>query len=181
MPPTRVVSDSSFYICFLDDINRTDALLRLLTCEWYGFVVGTVIRQEVTAKVCPAEFLETLDTHVESFEYYSYGEILRPFFGITEVRKGESEAVVISFILHTRGEHHRLIIDESPARRFVERTVPDLVPYLTGTVGFIETATVVRNVFTVEEAIEMLRAIMQSRFRVEPGIVQQAIKRLEGT
>ncbi len=181
MPPTRVVSDSSFYICFLDDIQRVDALLRILTCEWYGFVMGAVIRREVTAKECPAEFLEALETHVESFEYYSYGELLRPFFGVSEIRIGESEAVLISFILHTREEHHLVIIDESPARRFVERTFPVLVRYMTGTVGFLETATVVRNVFTPEEAIEMLRSMDGSRFRVVPGMVQEAIARLEGT
>jgi predicted nucleic acid-binding protein len=181
MPPTRVVSDTSFYICFLDDIQRVDALLRLLTCEWYGFVMGAIIRREVTAKECPMEFLKALDTHVERYEYYNYGEILRPFFGDSEIERGESEAVVISFILHTRGEYHRLIIDESPARRFIERTHPDLLRYLTGTVGFVESATVARNVFTPEEAIEILRSISSSRFRIDPGMVQEAIERLEGT
>lgn len=179
MPSIRVVSDSSFYICFLDDIRRVDALLRLLTCGHYAFIMGSVIRREVTAKECPEDFLDTLHSHVEFFEYFGHGEILRPFFGDAEIRKGESEAVVISFILHGKGELHVLVIDESPARRFVGRRFPDLVQYMTGTIGFLETSTVVRNIFTPEEAMEMLRSILASGFRVDPGIVREAIERLE--
>lgn len=180
MPPTRIVPDSSFYICFLDDIRRVDALLRLMTCEYYSLVMGSVIRREVTAKECPEDFLDALHHHVEGFEYQAYGEILRPFFGDEEIRKGESEAVVISFILHRMGERHILIIDESPARRFVGGRFPELLQYLTGTVGFLETCTVLRNIFTPEEAIELLRAMLASTFRIDPDIVHEAIEKLEG-
>ena len=181
MSISRVVSDSSFYICFLDDIERVDALLRLMTSREYSFVMGSVIRREVTAKECPEDFLDTLHRSVEIYEYYGHGEILRPFFGDAEIRKGESEAVVISFILHGKGELHILVIDESPARRFVGRRFPDLVQYMTGTVGFLETSTVLRYIFTPEEAIVMLKEIIASDFRVDPGIVREAIERLEGT
>jgi predicted nucleic acid-binding protein len=181
MPPTRVVPDSSFYICFLDDIQRVDALLRLVTCDAYSLVMGVVIRREVTAKRCPEDFLDAVNTHVEAFEYSTYGEILRPFFSVEEVDKGETEAVVISFILHQRGEVHVLIIDESPARRFVGRRFPDLERYMTGTVGFLETSTVLRNISTPEETIDLLREMLVSTFRVDPGIVHEAIERLEAT
>ncbi len=143
--------------------------------------MGSVIRNEVTAKECPGDFLDALDSHIEIFEYYGHGEILRPFFGDAEIRKGESEAVVISFILHGRGERHVLVIDESPARRFVGGRFPVLVQYLTGTVGFLERSTAVRKIFTPGEAIEMLRAILVSGFRVNPGMVREAIERLEVT
>lgn len=179
MPSTRVVSDSSFYICFLDEIQRVDALLRLVTSRHYSFVMGSVIRGEVTAKECPGAFIDAIDSHIEIFEYYGHSEILRPFFGDEEIRRGESEAIVISFILHGRGERHILVIDESPARRFLRGRFPDLVQYLTGTVGFLERSTV-RKFFTPEEAIEMLRAILASGFRVDPGMVREAIERLEG-
>ena len=178
MPPTRVVPDSSFYICFLDDIRREDALLRLVTGDEYTFVMGAVIRREVTAKECPEDFLNAMNAHVEAFEYSTYGEILRPFFSLEEVEKGETEAVVISFILHRRGELHVLIIDENPARRFLGRRLPDLIRYMTGTVGFLEASTVVRNVFTPNETIEMLREMLTSAFRVDPEIVHEAIERL---
>jgi predicted nucleic acid-binding protein len=179
MPPTRVIPDSSFYICFLDDIGRVDALILLVTSRHHSFVMGSVIRREVTAKECPEDFLDTLTRDIEIFDYYDHAEILRPFFGDEEMRKGETEAVVISFILHATGEQHVLVIDESPARRFVERRFPDLMEYLTGTVGFLEASTVVRNIFTPEEAIEMMRAMIASGFRVDPGMVREAIGRLE--
>lgn len=181
MPPTRVIPDSSFYICFLNDIQRVDALLRLLACEQYSFVMGAVVRREVTTKKCPEEFHEAMNQYVEGFEYNTYGEILRPFFGVEEVEKGESEAVVISFILHQRRELHVLIIDESPARRFVGYRFPVLEQYMTGTVGFLETSTVVRNIFTPIETIEMLREMLASTFRVDPEIVRKAIERLGAT
>ena len=179
MPSTRVVSDSSFYIFFLDDIGCVGALLRILTCEDYSFVMGSVIRREVTAKECPAEFLEVMRLGVETFDYNDHGELLRPFFGETEIRKGESEAVVISFVLHRRGERHILVIDEGPARRFVGGRFPDLLQYLTGTVGFLEDAAM-RKLFTPGEAIELLEAMLASNFRVDPAIVRAAIERLEG-
>ena len=181
MPPTRVVPDSSFYICFLDDIKRVDTLLRLLICEDYSFIMGSVVRREVTAKECPEDFVDAMNHHVVGFEYHAHGEILRPFFGDEEIRRGETEAVVISFILHHGGERHVLIIDESPARNFVETRFQDLLQYLTGTIGFLEMCTTVRKVFTPEEAIEMLRAILASNFRINPRIVHEAIERLEGT
>ena len=47
MEPISVVSDSSFYICFLGDIMRPNILLNILNKDIFLFITGQIIKSEV--------------------------------------------------------------------------------------------------------------------------------------
>ena len=174
------MADSSFYICFLDDITREDALIRMITHAVHSFIAGRVVGSEVMGRERTDAFKKVYDDHVGKLEFFDYGELLRPLFSVEEIDKGENEVIVIGYILHSRGEDLCIVLDERSARRFVESNFVSLARAITGTVGFVEACGSLRKVFTREEAISLLELIRRSTFWVDAKIVDGAIGRLGG-
>jgi len=179
MKALRVVPDSSFYLFFLDDIARPIELCGILAHEGFSFWTGIIIKAEIAMsehfEAISGEFANT----VGLIDYYRYGELVRPFFSLEEIRKGEHEVVVIAFIWDATSEEFHAIIDDGPVRRFVERRFPSVSARTTGTLGFIERCAMGYEVLTRVEAIDLLKAMKTSDFRIKPEIVDEAIHRLE--
>ena len=173
-----VVSDSSFYLCFLSDIKRPNVLLSIITSPFFDFVIGPIILREVEKSDSFNRIATELKANIRVFDYFAYGEIVRPFFSIDEVEVGEHEVVVVSYILHSRGLLYRSILDDNQPRRFLERELPAILPSLTGTIGFVELCTVKHKLFSKSECIELLEQIRTSRFRISNRIVDEAIERI---
>lgn len=84
-----IVPDSSFYICFLKDINEPRYLMRILDYKSFNFLTGRKILDEVKRITSNHQCVEEIEKKVRIFEYADYGEILRPFISMEEIKMGE--------------------------------------------------------------------------------------------
>jgi predicted nucleic acid-binding protein len=171
----EVVADSSFYICFLDDIKQPQYLLRIL--DKFDFVMGPVVRKEVEASGNYSYIADAPD--IKSFEVEPFGELLSPFFSVSEIEKGETEVIAISFILLGLEHDIKAIIDEDYARKYVEKIIPEVKPHMTGTVGFVRDCFCVSGILTRDESKNLLLQIKGSDFRIKRVIIDEAIDYVE--
>lgn len=178
MNNVNVVPDSSFYLCFLDDINAPQYLLQLLNARVFKFFLGKVIKTEIESSSNYKTVEKTIDSRVEIFEYYNYGEILRPFFSLEEIKKGDNEVIVISYVLYFLDLTFITILDDNKPRNFLRRNFPELYRRVVGTIGFIEKCSCQYKIFAKEEAITILNLIKKSKFRIKNEIVNNTIKRI---
>jgi predicted nucleic acid-binding protein len=178
MKSCSVIPDSSFFICFLDDIARPEYLVSIVCCVDLEFFTGNIIQSEIEIHCCDSNVQRVLQKNVKKFQYYAYGEILKPFFSKKEIKKGEHEVIVISYILNYTGDKFVAILDDNPAKKYLKRLIPDKGSDVTGTVGFIERLTNSYAIFKREEAIQILALIKDSKFRIETNIIDGVIDRL---
>jgi len=85
------------------------------------FIIGQKIKEEIKKSQNYNAIEILIDNHTQSFEYYKYGEILKPFFSAEEIKKGEHEVIVISYVMYHLGIAFIAIIDEDESRKFVEK------------------------------------------------------------
>jgi hypothetical protein len=85
---TIIVPNSSFYLCFLDDIESPHYLARILNHERFDFVAGEKILEEVKRSSRYRLVERKVERRVKIFKYLNYGEILRPFFSVEEIERG---------------------------------------------------------------------------------------------
>ena len=169
----KVVPDSSFYICFLDDIEKPEYLILLLQEESFCYITGRIVKEEISKSKNYHKVKDIIESSTTEFEYYNYGEILRPFFSIRELKKGEHEVIVISYIFYNLGLPFTAIIDENGPRRFVKMNFPWLYPFFTGTVGFLKKCCCEYHVLTKERVINILDMIGKSKFRIRKEILNK--------
>ncbi|NJD76573.1 MAG: hypothetical protein FIB08_05675 [Candidatus Methanoperedens sp.] len=128
-----IVPDSSFYICFANDLKRREWLYEL--ANLYPVYIGKRILKEIFKEVSDdKDFLSTVK--IIDFDYY---ELIKPYFGRNEMHidDGEYEAIGIAHFLVIKGYLRYLIIDETRARNFVNRHFPSLTDKMVGTIGFL--------------------------------------------
>ena len=174
----KVVADSSFYICFLDDIKKPQYLIRLT--DYFEFVLGKIIDEELRRSPNYSYIKNIMRKKFFYFKYGNYEEILRPFFSMEEIQKGEHEAIAISIIL-VRLELLEifLIIDENSARNFIKKNFQDIYPMVKYTVQFIVECYFNHNIFKKDEIIEILTLIKTSKFRINKNLIDSLLKKLE--
>jgi predicted nucleic acid-binding protein len=131
-----VVSDSSFYIAFLspDEINDPETLAEIL--QKYEFFLGKVVLNEVTEKHSDLFELMGFGELVNILERYDYS-VLLSIIGDKIFKKGEYECIAIAYQIYKKLELHSLILDDNPARRFVENNIPELHPFVKYSLRFI--------------------------------------------
>jgi len=178
MKCSTTIPDSSFFWCFLGDIKKPDSLLKILQSNEFRFVTAEIISTEIKKKPIEAQLLHKINKNVEIFSYHQYGEILKPLFSDKEIKKGEHEVIVISYILNFKREDFIAVLDDNAPKKFLKRLIPNPIGIITGTVGFIEICTV-RSVFRRAEAITILILIKESKFRIDDAIVDSVISRIE--
>ena len=172
-----IIPNSSFYLCFLDDIMAPQYLVRILNYEYFNFVTGKIILKEIERSPRYRIIKKEIERKVRVFEYLDYGEILRPFFSIEEIKKREHEVIAISCILYILEINFLAIIDDEQAIRFLKRNFPRIEHKITRTVGFMEECYR-RKIFSKEETINILELIKKSKFRVKKAIIEDIIKRI---
>ena len=175
MSKHKVISDSSFFICFLDDIQKPRYIIKILKCNSFKFIIGKLVGREISKSHNYPAIEEMFGHSIEGFEYYRYGELLRPFFSLQEIKEGEHEAIAISYILHFIGIDFTLIIDDAEPRKFVRMHFSDISPKMTGTIGFIKDCCCTYSIFSKEEGINILTLIKQSRFRIKGEMIDSII------
>ena len=170
-----LIPDSTFYICYLDDIKKPDILARFIENDRLCFFTGQIICNEIMKSRNYAIIKDNFNKKITMFDYYNYGEILRPLFSQEEIKKGEHEVIVISFIMNTENNDFTAILDDSAPRKFLEINFPKIAKFVEGTVGFTKSCYLKYNILTKEETLIILKLIQKSKFRIEDDIINNAI------
>lgn len=171
------IPDTSFYGCFIGDIERPDHLLKILNTGKFKFIAAKIIRSEIERKLTDADLKQKIFQKIEMFSYHEYGEILRPLFSEEEINKGEHEVIVITYILNFKEENFIAILDDKPPKNFLKKLIQNPSGIILGTVGFIGLCAS-SHIFEKEEAISVLILIKESKFRIEGKIIDVVIQEI---
>ena len=68
----------------------------------------------------------------------NFDELLKPFFSVKEIEKGEDEVIAIAYVFNILELYFYFILDDESARHFVEINFSELKDRMYGTVGFIK-------------------------------------------
>lgn len=174
----EIISDSTFYICFLDDISYPEGLKKIISSEKFKFVIGPVVETEIGRSSNYHLIESDLSKVREKPLSFNYGEIVRPFLGIDEIKKGEHEVIGIAIVYHLKGKDFILILDEDGPRNVIEKKLPGIKPKMTGTIGFIARCYCEYPIYIKNEAINILERIRNSKFRTQPYIIDIALNEI---
>lgn len=89
----NLISDASFYLCFLDDIKKPEHLIKIL--ESFEAHVSPTIKQEIER----SPRFPLIKSKLNCFEPTSFylGEAVRPLFSKKEIKKRKPEIKGVSF------------------------------------------------------------------------------------
>lgn len=157
-----IAPDSSFFICFSNDLNRHELIHD--TATMYSIYIGKRVLNE-TSQIFEDETLRSMVAEID-VDYY---EIVKPYFGRSEKHEedGEYEAIGIAFFLYQKNDLRFLILDERRATKFTNRYFPELSESLVGTVGFIRDCCIVDRKISQDRAIEIFTAMKEA---IEGGV-----------
>ena len=176
-----IVPDSTFYICYHDDIQQPEYIIRILENDHFEFFTGSVIKGEIEKSKHYHLVKDVIGHHVQLFTYYQYGELLRPFFSVGEIKKGENEVIVISYVLFSQNKECTIILDDDTSKRFIKNHIPILAHFVEGTVGFTKNCHLKYKVFQSDEALSILNMIQKSKFWIKREIIEEAISQIRGS
>ena len=163
-----VVSDSSFYIAFLspDEINDPETLTEIL--QKYEFFLGKVVLNEIKEKHSDLLELIGFEGLVNISERYDYSALLS-IIGDKLFEKGEYECMAIAYYIYknyiygkSELQLHSLILDDNPARRFVENNIPDLRPFVKYSLRFLVNCCCSEQKLSDSKTITILNKVKQA-------------------
>jgi len=181
--PISVIADTTFYSCFLNDINDVYSLIKIIKSGKFLFTFGPVILSELRRN---PNFIKIKD-YLEKFQElvtYDIKELVKPFLGEYAVKKGEDEVIGIAIVYTLLGRDYILILDEDNARKFVKRLSSSISSFkplednMTGTAGFIKKCACEFKIFEKKEAITLLYKIKESKFRIDENLIDLIIHEL---
>lgn len=174
----KIVSDSSFYLCFIDDIKFPSHIIKIISSDLLNFQIGSIVKEEIKK----SQNYEYIGYHVENgieyIEYFHYGELLRPLFSLDEIEEGEHEVIAIGYILYSKEQNFKMIMDDGSPRKFVATNFPDLGSRLCYTTEFIKLCCLEYHIFDKNEAITILELVKESPFFVKDIIVDEIIEQI---
>ncbi|ETA68461.1 hypothetical protein MettiDRAFT_1932 [Methanolobus tindarius DSM 2278] len=159
----NVVADSSFYICYCDDIKKHDFLSDILSL--YSFHVGPIIKGELPEDLIDSNYFQSSVAVNDA----SFFELVKPYFGRIDSHKndGEYEAIGLAYDLNTTSNLKCLIIDERRAYNFVNSNFPSLKSKLTRNIGFILNCCQTDKTVSVHLVIDILESIKECIIEAE--------------
>jgi len=178
----KIIPDSSFFICFLDDLDCHIPLddrhrfLILLTGA-FSFRIVQAVDEEARLYRAPPEVVRHI--HRVIIPPPDPGmdpslELLRPLLG-----KGEREVIACAYIHHKKEDRDFFfIIDDGLARDLVKRILPALISHMKGTVGFLGFCAI-QKVLEKNETINLLTIIGRSKFRVDRSTISTVIAEVQ--
>lgn len=145
------VADSSFYICWADDMGKKTCIHEFLS--FYQFHVGKTILNEISHRYpLDSEFKSKVNV-----SNYNYTVLFTPLIK-GKLDKGEFEAIGIAKNLFDQSKLKHLILDDGSARNLLKREFPLLINNQCGTVGFIRECYFDGNI-SEDKAIKTLEAM----------------------
>ena len=170
-----VIADSSFYICFLDDIS-CPSFLNLILSGPFKFLITPMLHSEIRRSENYSQI--QYDGIAEMSLPYNTSEILRSFFGRNEALKGEYEIIALAYILYRFDQNFDIILDDADPRQFIEKNMPHLACLMTGTVGFVEECHCDYKIISKKTTLRILQDVRTSKFRVTENIIKSAETRV---
>jgi len=154
---TGISSDSTFYICVSEDIQKPKNLCEILEC--YSFFLGKNILEELPPSLIEREDFKKSINFLEG----NYFELVKPYFGREKKHEkdGEYEAIGIAYHLERMELLKCLIIDEKRAQNFVKAHFPTLAIKLVRSFGFLKNACCNDNKIQRSVVIEIFETIIQ--------------------
>lgn len=174
----ELVADSSFYICFLDCINKSDYLIRILD----NF--KTHIPPKVSEEIKDSKNWRKISNHknlntffVPSFDI---GKPIQPFLSKQEIKRGEYDIIITAYFVYnlSKEKDFFIIIDDSKPRKFIERNLIELSSHLFGTVTFIKKCCLNYKIFNKNETLNLYDYIEKSNFRIKVEILNELRKEI---
>ncbi|MCC4766335.1 hypothetical protein FXW07_06830 [Methanosarcina sp. DH1] len=151
----NVVADTSFYLCYYNDIRKNECLNIFLGS--YSFYLGSKILGELPKSLAKSDsFLSVVNFNDESFF-----ELVKPFFGrsTNHEKDGEYEAIGLAYHLNLHFGLKYLIIDDRRAYNFVAVNFKSLEHKLTRNIGFIVKSYKEDSTLSLKMTIEILESI----------------------
>ena len=129
-----VFADSSFYICFINELNQPDCYNFL---DYYNFALGHKVLSEIENQITKNI---TEKIHICPNDNYNYDVLISPLLSNEEKNKekGEFEIIGLSLYYLNFNNVKYIIIDDKKANKFAKKHFPELTEYLTGTIGLIK-------------------------------------------
>ena len=172
----QMIADSSFYLCFLEDIKKPDVLISVL--DKFELFIPPLVCREISV----SSNFNTIQTHPKLTRYNgTFGEALRPFFSEKQVQKGETEVIGLAYDFFIKGNPKRIILDDKQARSFVQRHLPELQKLLTGTIGFVGDCYCKYTIFEKDYTRSLVMLIRDSPFRVPKDVISEVLDRINSS
>jgi predicted nucleic acid-binding protein len=175
-----IIPDSSFYICFIDDIEDCESLIEILKNKAFRFVIGIVVKGEIKKSKKYQIIEDYIENSILYFSETNYGELLKPLFSEEELRKGENEVITISYILFDLNYDFITILDDDEPRKFFLINFPEFADKLKGSIGFIKDCVCIQKIFTKDKGLNILACIKNSKFRIKKDIINDIIEKIKG-
>lgn len=177
-----IIPDSSFFICFMDDLEgylpfseRIRYLMAFIS--HYSILLTSEVERESRWERIPVlitDGIRRVKVQEHLLQSVPAIELLRPLLG-----KGEHEVISCAQVhLMRGGDLFLFIIDDGVARDLVRQSLPDLVRNMKGTVGFIGYCSI-QKVLETSEVIGLLTLIDRSKFRVDHSVLKAIIADIE--
>lgn len=172
----KFVADSTFYLCFLEDIKNTKELFNLLAL--FDFLMTPLVSKEVSRsekyrKIGGLPSIPVHDMNVDA------AQLLRPLFTQKQIMKGETEVIILSYHLFQSNSLFKMLLDEHQPREFVRKALNELSSSMIGTVGLIGDCCCKYKYFSRDSSLWLLDEIEHSAFRVDSDILITTRKRIE--
>ena len=171
----EILADSSFFICFLDDIEKPNVLDKIL--EKFDFLITPIVYTEVSKSIN----FKHIQKHpkILRVKKENLGEALRPLFSKKEIEKGETEIIELAYHFYVNGASRFFILDDDGPRFFVKRNLPHLEKLMIGTVGFVGECYYVCKILEKTEASAIVIIIGESKFRVSAEVIKEVLSKIE--
>ncbi len=171
-----VIADSSFYICFLEDINKPSFICSLFSHS-FKFYISTIIHDEISKS---GNFRHIKDgLNIQTNLDYKIDEILKPFFGKNEVRRGEHEAIALAFLYYEHKVDFNIIFDDMEVRKFIQKNIPKLEISMIGTLGFIARCKCKYDILSESVAVCTINNIKNSKFRASDNLIKSILQQIK--
>ena len=175
MTAIQFLADSSFYLCFLEDIEQPQVLIRILDkCD---FLITPIVYKEVSK----SDNFKNIQTHPKMFlvQKQYLGEALRPLFSKKQIEKGETEIIELAYHLYADNTPKKFILDDKEPRLFVQRNLPYLKKLMIGTIGFVGECYYEYHIFEKGEASTTVVVIGKSNFRVSAEVIREVLAKID--
>jgi len=171
----QIVADSTFYLCFLEDIHKPETLIHIL--DFFDFLITPLVQKEVSRS---GNFTD-IQSHPNLIPYKkeNLGEALRPLFSERQIQKGETEVIELAYAFFITGKSKMFILDDKQPRSFVHRTLPYLEYLMMGTVGFVGDCYCEYRIIEKGNARTLVILIGESPFRVSADVIRKVLAKID--
>jgi predicted nucleic acid-binding protein len=171
----QLLADSSFYLCFLEDIEQPQVLLRIL--DRFDFLITPIVYREVSK----SDNFNHIQKHpkITLVQKENLGQALKPFFSKKQIEKGETEIIELAYQYYANKDPKKFILDDKEPRLFIAQNLAYLEKFMVGTVGFVGECYYDYLVFGKNEAYILVVAIGESTFRVSAEVIREVLAKIE--